>query len=50
VLQYDNAVGAWRSHLPVTPTHPRILNDFGGLFTLKVYWVLMNEDGTLVMD
>lgn len=50
VLQYDNAIGAWRSHLPVTPAHPRILNDFGGLFTLKVYWVLMTEDGTLVMD
>ncbi|MGE3074567.1 MAG: S8 family serine peptidase [Dehalococcoidia bacterium] len=50
VLQYDNASGQWLSHLPVTPTHPRILNDFGGLFTLKVYWVLMTEDGTLVMN
>ena len=50
VLQYDNATSQWLSHLPVTATHPRILNDFGGLFTLKVYWVLMTEDGTLVMD
>jgi hypothetical protein len=50
VLQYDNATGQWLSHLPVSTTHPRILNDFGGLFTLKVYWVLMKEDASLVMD
>lgn len=50
VLQYDNPGGRWLSHLPVTATHPRILNDFGGLFTLKVYWVLMETDATLVME
>ena len=50
VLEYDNASGQWRSHLPVTATHPRVLNDFGGLFTLKVYWVLMKDDASLVMD
>jgi len=47
VLQFDNNTGAWLSHLP---GQPRFLNDFGGLFTLKVYWVLMTDDGTLVMD
>jgi hypothetical protein len=47
VLQYDNASGEWASHLPGLP---RFQNDFGGLFTLKVYWVLMKEDGELVMD
>ena len=50
MLEYDNASGQWRSHLPVTATHPRVLNDFGGLFTLKVYWVLMKDDASLVMD
>ena len=47
VLQYDNATGAWLSFLP---GQPRYLNDFGGLFTLKVYWVLVSEDVTLVMN
>jgi len=47
VLQYDNASGEWASHVPGLP---RFQNDFGGLFTLKVYWVLMKEDGELVMD
>ncbi len=50
VLHYENATGEWLSHLPVSQANPRYLNDFGGLFTLKVYWVLMTEDGTLVMD
>lgn len=47
VLQYDNATGAWLSHLP---GQPRYLNDFGGLFTLKVYWVFMTTDAALVMN
>lgn len=47
VLQYDNATNAWLSYLP---GQPRYLNDFGGLFTLKVYWVLVSEDLTLTMN
>jgi hypothetical protein len=50
VLQFENATGEWLSHLPVSQTNPRYLNDFGGLFTLKVYWVLMTEDATLIMN
>ena len=50
VLQYDNATQNWLGYEPVTPVHQRFLNDFGGLFTLKVYWVLMTENGTLVMN
>lgn len=47
VLQYDNTTGTWLSYLP---GQPRYLNDFGGLFTLKVYWVLVSDDLTLVMN
>jgi subtilisin family serine protease len=47
ILQYDNATGEWHSHVP---GQQRFLNDFGGLFTLKVYWVLLSDDATLVMD
>jgi len=47
VLQFDNPAGKWLSYLP---GQPRYLNDFGGLFTLKVYWVLVSEDVTLVMN
>ncbi len=47
VLQYDNTSGTWLSYLP---GQPRYLNDFGGLFTLKVYWVLVTADVTLVMN
>ncbi len=47
VLQYDNASGRWLSYLP---GQPRYLNDFGGLITLRVYWVYMREPGTLVMN
>ena len=47
VLQYDNVTGEWLSHVPELP---RYQNDFGGLFVLKVYWVLMEEDGILIMD
>jgi hypothetical protein len=50
VLQYDNGAGAWLSHLPEHAENQRYLNDFGGLFTLKVYWVLATEDVTLVMN
>jgi subtilisin family serine protease len=47
VLQFDNATSTWLSYLP---GQPRYLNDFGGLFTLKVYWVLMTADATLTMN
>ncbi|WBL37325.1 S8 family serine peptidase [Tepidiforma flava] len=47
VLQYDNASGRWLSYLP---GQPRYLNDFGGLFTLRVYWIYMKEPAQLVMQ
>lgn len=47
VLQYDNGQRAWLSHLP---HQPRYLNDFGGLFKLKVYWVFMTAPASLTMD
>jgi hypothetical protein len=47
VLEYDNATGRWLSHLP---GQPRYLNDFGGLFTFRVYWISMREPGQLVMQ
>ena len=47
MLKFDNPSGTWLSFLP---GQPRYLNDFGGLFTLKVYWVLVSEDVTLVMN
>jgi hypothetical protein len=47
VLQFDNATSTWLSYLP---GQPRYLNDFGGLFTLKVYWVLATAEVTLVMN
>ena len=50
VLQYDNATGTWLSHQPELAENQRYLNDFGGLFTLKVYWVLMAQEATLVMN
>lgn len=48
VLQFDNATSTWLSYLPAP--QPRYLNDFGGLFKLKVYWVYMTEAATLVMN
>jgi len=47
VLQYDNATSSWLSYLP---GRARYLNDFGGLFKLKVYWVLMTAPATLTMQ
>jgi len=46
VLQYENATGRWLSYLP---GQPRYLNDFGGLFPLRVYWIYLKEPATLVM-
>jgi subtilisin family serine protease len=46
VLRFDNASSTWLSHVP---TLDRYLNDFGGLFQLQVYWVLMTEDAELTM-
>jgi subtilisin family serine protease len=47
VLQFDNATQRWLSYLP---GQPRVLNNFGGLFKLKVYWVYMIGAATVVMD
>lgn len=47
VLQFDNPTNTWLSHLP---GQPRYLNDFGGLFQLKVYWVYVTEPAVLVMN
>ena len=47
VLQYENGTGLWLAHIP---GRTRALNDFGGLFTLEVYWVYMTEPGVLTMD
>jgi subtilisin family serine protease len=46
VLQYDNANKIWLSYLP---GQPRYLNDFGGLFKLKVYWIYMTTTATVTM-
>ncbi len=47
VLQFDNPTNTWLSHLP---GQPRYVNDFGGLFQLKVYWIYVSEPATLVMN
>jgi hypothetical protein len=46
VLHFDNPTRTWLSYLP---RRQRLLNDFGGLFKLKVYWIFMTEDATLTM-
>lgn len=46
VLQYDNPTRAWLSYLP---GQPRYLNDFGGLFKLKVYWIYVTTPASLTM-
>jgi subtilisin family serine protease len=48
VLQYDNAAKAWLIHTPNQPR--RYLNDFGGIFKLKVYWIYMTAAGTVTMN
>jgi hypothetical protein len=50
VLQYDNATETWLAHTPGLSSARRFLNDFGGLFKLKVYWVYMTEAATLTMN
>jgi hypothetical protein len=47
VVQYDNANRAWLVHIP---GQPRYLEDFGGLFKLKVYWVYMTKAGSITMN
>lgn len=46
VLWFDNGAQAWRSYVP---GQPRFLNDFGGLFQLRVYWIFMTSPATLTM-
>jgi subtilisin family serine protease len=47
VLQYDNASRTWLVYAPGQPTY---LQDFGGLFKLKVYWIYMTADGAITMN
>lgn len=47
VLQYNNVTGRF---LRFTPGLQRYQEDFGGMFTLQVYWIYMTSDGTLVMN
>lgn len=47
VLQYDNASRTW---LVNVPGQPLFLEDFGGLFKLKVYWIYMTADGAITMN
>lgn len=47
VLQYDNASRTWLVHIPGQPSY---LQDFGGLFKLKVYWIYMTADGSITMN
>ena len=50
MLQYDNATEAWLSYVPGLTSARRFLNDFGGLFKLKVYWIFVTEPVTLTMN
>ncbi|MCZ2110489.1 MAG: S8 family serine peptidase [Dehalococcoidia bacterium] len=47
VLQYDNATQKWLLYIP---GQPRYLNDFGGLFKLKIYWIYMTDSAAISMD
>ncbi|MYA54245.1 MAG: S8 family serine peptidase [Dehalococcoidia bacterium] len=47
VLSYDNVTRLWSSHLPGSAAQ---LNDFGGLYPFRVYWIRMTAPGTLVMQ
>jgi hypothetical protein len=47
VMQYDNASQTWLSYLP---GQRRYLNDFGGLFKFKLYWVYMTAPGSVTMQ
>lgn len=48
VSQFDNATGAWLLYHP--PPQSRFLNDFGGLFKMKVYWIYMTQPASLTMN
>ena len=47
VLSYDNVSRLWSSYLPGSAAQ---LNDFGGLYPFRVYWIRMTTPGTLVMQ
>ena len=47
VLNYDNASRRWRSYLPGAAAP---LNDFGGLYPFRLYWIHMTAPATLVME
>ena len=46
VAQFDNTSSTW---LIYAPNQARYLNDFGGLFKLKVYWIYMTSPGSITM-
>lgn len=47
VLQHDNTTGEWATY---APNQPRPLNSLGGLLHLSVYWIYMNEPGSVIMN
>jgi subtilisin family serine protease len=47
VLQYDNSSKQWQVYIP---GQPRYLEDFGGLFKLKTYWIYMSQAGSITMN
>ena len=47
VLRYDNAERRWSSWAPGAPPE---LNDFGGLYPFRVYWIHMTAPATLTME
>lgn len=47
VLQYDNPNKQW---LVYVPNQPRYLEDFGGLFKFKTYWIYMTQAGAITMN
>lgn len=46
VLQFDNITGRWLSFIP---GQSRLLNDFGGLFQFRSYWIYATEAGVVTM-
>ncbi len=46
-LRYDNATRRWRSYLPDSAA---ALNDFGGLYPFRLYWIHMIAPATLIME
>jgi subtilisin family serine protease len=47
VLRYDNVTGQWQSYIP---GQSRFLNGIGGLLTMQVYWIYMEEPAGIAMN